>query len=93
MSFSALGERRLVSTRNSRSVQIASQNCFLEDGRRGAFIRWLLFSIAESCSGDLYLPLLSCLVALGGLGRSLEAENLLKVAQVTLSQDGPPHCS
>ena len=44
--------------------------------------------------GDLYLPLLSCLVALGGLGRSSEAEKLLlKVAQVTLSQDSPPHCS
>lgn len=92
MSFSPLGERRLVSTRNSRSIQNASQNCFLEDG--GGIDPLASFSIAENCSEDLYHPLLSCLVALGGLGRSLEAENLLlKVAPVTLSQDSPSHCS
>lgn len=53
MSFSALGERRLVSTRNSRSIQNASQNCFLEDERRGASIRWLLFPLQNIARGSL----------------------------------------
>lgn len=54
VSFSALGERRLVSTRNSRSIQNASQNCFLEDGRRGASIRWLLFPLQNIARGSLF---------------------------------------